>query len=84
MCHDKFSRSNYELDESLKSLFILNLKTITQIRNMMYAWTELLPFESQSQKIINIVPTLADSKNTSSVIDLISHKMVARAMPGNM
>lgn len=84
MCHDKFSRSNYELDESLKSLFILNLKTIIQIRNMMYAWTELLPFESQSQKIISIVPTLADSKNTSSVIDLISHRMVARAMPGNM
>lgn len=84
MCHDKFSRSNYELDESLKSLFILNLKTITQIRNMMYAWTELLPFETQSEKFLKYVHTFADSKNTSSVIDLISHKMVARAMPGNM
>lgn len=51
---------------------------------MMYVWTELLPFESQSQKIKSIAPTLADSKNTSSVIDLISHRMVARAMPGNM
>lgn len=47
---------------------------------MMHAWTELLPFKSQS----SIVPTFADSKNTSSVIDLISHRMVARAMPGNM
>lgn len=51
---------------------------------MMHAWTEFLPFKSQLQNYLKYVHTFADSKNTSSVIDLISHRMVARAMPGNM